>query len=199
MGAESKDRDKLCYPHEMKAIRLQSGQNQLEFTAVFCVLILFILLPLIDLSAVPVRMGLAQANIKDAVTRLSKSEKFSDAKKNVGKDSDLAKRLAILGGVTVREMTLSLRMSKASDSTNKTIASEPGQLPDSWLPDGANCPCLAELVLSVHADVSPLILSPNMGVEIPGLTKPFPMKFEETSPWENLGRDPQGGKYYLNE
>jgi hypothetical protein len=178
--------------------RSKKGQGQAEFAAAFTVLIVIIIIPLVNLAAVPMRTGLAQAVIKDTVKTLCRSEKFSDAVKAVQSGS-LQQRLAGLGGVEAKTVEVALRLSKAGDSADRSIlVNKPGAVPSTWLPEGQSVPNV-QLVLTVQTDVSPMLLGSSFPGKIPGLTVPFSLRLEESSTWENLGRDPNTGEFYLNE
>lgn len=179
--------------------RSARGQNQVEFVASFVVLILFVVFPMINFGAIPVRIGLAQALIKDEVSRLAKSERFSVARKAIEQDSGLQQRLSAIGGISTKAIGLELRMSKVNDPDKSVSSERVGGIPEPWLPDGSNCPCSAQIRLTVQGGVSPLIVCPQFGQEVPGLTGPFPITFVESAPWENLGRNPETGEFFLNE
>lgn len=174
------------------------GQNQVEFAAAFSVLIVLVLVPLVNLSAVPMRTGLAQAIVKDTIKRLSLSEKFSEAVK-ASTDGTLEKRLDGVGGVTADSIKVSLRISKVGSADKFVTVERPGSVPKDWLPDGANAPVNVQIVLAVKAKISPLVLGSTLPGKIPGLTVPFDATFEETAGWENLGRNSNSGEYFLNE
>ncbi len=177
--------------------RSKKGQHQAEFAAAFTVLIVIVVIPLINLAAVPMRMGLAQAIIKDSVKALSLSEKFSESIKLL-KGGTMQQRLAALGGVEAKSVELALRISKVGDSAQSITVTESGAIPKSWLPDGSNAPTSVQIVLTVQTDISPLLLA-NVPGKIPGLTVPFSTTLQETSGWENLGRDANTGEFYVNE
>ena len=178
--------------------RSRKGQNQAEFAAAFTVLVVIVMIPLINLAAIPIRAGLASALVKDTVKELSLSERFSDAVKSV-KDDKLSRRLAAIGGVELTSVALALRISKVSDDAQEILVEKPGAVPANWLPDGANSPTNVQLILTVEANISPLLLGANLPGKIPGLTVPFAAKLPANAGWENLGRDPQTGEFYLNE
>lgn len=179
--------------------RRRKGQQQAEFAAAFTVLIVVILIPLINLAAVPMRLGLAQAVVKDTVKSLARSEKFSEAVKYLN-DGTMSGRLTGLGGVEAKQIDLTLRLTKVTQTDQSISVSKPGSIPKSWLPDGANNTSIqVQLVLKVQADISPMLLMSGIPAKIPGLTIPFSTNLEEYAAWENLGRDPNSGEFFLNE
>lgn len=174
------------------------GQNQVEFAAAFSVLIVLVLVPLVNLAAVPMRTGLAATVVKDTVKRLSLSEKFSDAVK-ASTDGVLEKRLDGIGGVTADSVKVSLRISKVGSADKFISVDRPGSVPKDWLPDGENAPVNVQIVLTLKAKISPLVLGSTLPAKIPGLTVPFDATLDESAAWENLGRNSNSGEYFLNE
>lgn len=178
--------------------RSDRGQNTAEFAAAFTVLIVIVCIPLVNLAAVPIRTGLAQAIVKDTVKNLSLSEKFSDAIKSA-RDGTLQQRLAAIGGVEVSSVSVTLQISKVGDASKFTVVERAGAVPKEWQPDGVHAPTSVEIVLAVQSQISPLVLGSSLPGNIPGLTVPFAVNLVERAAWENLGRDPNGGEYFLNE
>lgn len=166
----------------------------MEFAAAFSVLILFVLLPLINMVAIPIRMGFANAAVKDAVQFMSKSEKLSAAKQILESGSRLQARLSAITGVSLKSAQLSLTASGKAGTQSFN-----GAVPADWLPDGKNGPCRYSLVLDCRLDISPLFMISMGELGVPGLSEPFDAHMVESCAWENLSKDPQSKEFYLNE
>ena len=168
----------------------------MEFAAVFAVLVLFIIMPLINLAAVPIRMAFANAAVKDCVHKLALSSKFSQAMDTLAGNSLLRARLDTITGVTLNTQKLTLI------ATNSQGASAPfggpGSISQEWLPDGKSAPYRYNLELSCDMDISPLFTLEHFG-SVPGLTEPFRAHFREVYAWENLSKDPSTQQFFLNE
>lgn len=176
--------------------RSSVGANMLEFSAAFTVLVVFVLLPLVDLAAVPIRTMFASSAVQDTVHRLALSSKFSDALAGLN-DGSLDSRFATITGVSVVSKKLSLVANSSSGSSSFSSA---GAVSESWLPDGKSGPYHYNLNLSCELDIAPLFLiGANMGADVPGLTKPFRVQLSESYSWENLSKDPSTQKFFLNE
>ena len=178
------------------AIRNCIGANQMEFAAVFAVLILFIVMPLINLAAIPIRMAFANAAVKDTVHKLALSSKFSEALSTLSDGSLLKARLDSITGVRLASQKLTLISINSQGA--ETPFGGPGSISKNWLPDGDSKPYRYNLELSSEMDISPLFTMENMG-DIPGLTGPFRAHFREVYAWENLSKDPSTQQFYLNE
>ncbi|MBX9695431.1 MAG: hypothetical protein K2Z81_23805, partial [Cyanobacteria bacterium] len=72
-------------------------------------------------------------------------------------------------------------------------------VPKEWLPDGKKSPCTYTLELEVKSTIAPAVLLSTKGVAVPGLTCPVPITITAAHEWENLGRNPLTGKYFLTE
>ncbi len=166
------------------------------------VLICCVLVPLIDLAAVPIRWMLAQQLVNVYARKLSLCETFSGARAMMEADPSLSTRLHRLGGVDVQSINLHLRISRVQIYAHQEeflLAETPKEIPQTWLPNGAKAPCSYLLELDVKSLMSPLILLPFRGISIPGLTRPIPLVVSGSHEWGNLGPDPLTGKFFLNE
>lgn len=177
--------------------RSRSGQNQLEFAAIFGVLIIFVLVPLIDLAAIPIRMAFADSAVKDAVHNLALSSKFSQALSTLGSGTLLQPRLKAISGVDL--VTAKLSLTATGSNGESPVFDSPGSVPKIWLPDGEGKPYHYNLVLGTEMDISPLFLLNSGFGDIPGLTQPFRAKISESYAWENLSKDPETSEFFLNE
>jgi hypothetical protein len=178
------------------AIRNCIGANQMEFAAVFAVLILFIVMPLINLAAIPIRMAFANAAVKDTVHKLALSSKFSQAISTLFGGTLLKARLDSITGVSLATQKLTLISINSKGA--ETPFGGPGTISKNCLPDGESGPYRYNLELACEMDISPLFTMEHMG-DIPGLTGPFRAHFREVYAWENLSKDPSTQQFYLNE
>ncbi len=175
--------------------RNRRGHGIPEFGAAMVAFICFFLAPVIDLSFIPLRYLIAQGVVTELTHRLSLSEKRSDAYTLLGSDTWWQGFLAHFG-VTAHDPKLRLVVCGLNPSNMTSVNTPLGPLSDEWLPEGVNAPCVYSLELSVDCDLPPLF---NFNVGLPGFTEPVTMTIKSRSQWENLGRDPQTSKYFVNE
>ena len=180
--------------------RWQQGSAHLsEFGAALFLLISCIIIPLIDLAIIPVRWSLGKSMVSSRVHQLAQSETISEAFKAFQQDVSFPNKLQRIGGITVKSSHLSLTAASVRHAGEIKTINRAGALPRDWLPDGSRSPCIYQLDLTVSADVDPLITAPLPHLPIPGLTRPMSMQFHDVSAWENLGRDPSSGEFFMNE
>lgn len=132
---------------------------------------------------------------QQALTRASRRK---DVRKAAG-ENQLFAMLSRVNGVKPMAANLTMVVESQGQGGPSIKVSDPSEIPQDWLPNGKNCPCLYRLELSVKAEVEPLFLVPVGGNGIPGLNASVPLTVTKSAIWENLGRDPLTGKYYLNE
>lgn len=182
------------------AVRSPCGGSQIsEFGAALVLLITCIIIPLIDLGIVPIRYGLAKSIVGSKVHQLAQHETLKQAFKTNQEDVSFEDALKRIGGVVVRSSELSLIIESTKLKGQTKTIDRPGSIPKGWLPEGANCPCIYSLSLTTNADVYPLFTISIPKVDIPGLTKPISTQVNAVSTWENLGRDPSTGEFFINE
>jgi len=179
--------------------RRQIGAQILEFGGAIFIFISCIVLPLIDLAFVPLRFGLGKSVVSTRVNRLAQLETLSEALNDERNDAAFKDVLKGLDGIVVRNSKLSLVIKSNKTEPHEIRVDRPGLIPKSWLPDGSAAPCDYALDLKVDVDISPFIVLPIPKAKVPGLTTPLSFQFNEISVWENLGRDPVSGDFYLNE
>lgn len=180
--------------------RTQRGSYQIsEFTMAFVFLIGFVVLPLINLAVVPLRWGLGMLMVESWAHQLAMAESWSEAHKIADKDGYLNDGLKRIGGITLKGSRLALMAQSLKLNGIGQSFTKPGSIPQDWLPDGANAPCVYVLDLSVDVSISPLITAPLMNLKVPGLTEPIMTTLKSTSAWENLGMNPATGEFFLNE
>lgn len=180
-------------------LRSQSGSAQLsEFGAAIFMLFFCIVIPLIDLSIIPVRLGLGKSIVNHRVHQLAQSECLSEAFKSFA-DGDFHSGLARIGGFNAKSTQLSLVATSVRNPAQSYAVSRAGAIPGDWLPGGPRGPCIYRLDLTVSAEIEPLITAHLPGVRIPGLTAAIPFQLHEESTWENLGCDPLSGEFFVNK
>lgn len=176
-----------------------NGSAQIsEFGAVLFLLISCIVLPLLNLSIIPVRYAMGKSIVATEARSLARSESFSEAIKRNQQVADRWKDLQAIGGITVKNSALSLTIDSTKTKLEK-ICTGPRTIPPSFLPNGSESPCVYMLDLKVDVDIAPLVTVSWQQWNIPGLTGPIAIQFHESSAWENLGLDPVSGEYYINQ
>jgi hypothetical protein len=182
--------------------RSHAGSQMTEFSAALIILIGFVIVPLLDLTIIPVRWMMAQEIVNDYARKLAFCETFRQSHRTMDADPSLSTRLQRLGGVSVKSLSLHLRIQrifKYAHPEEYLIVEDPGAIPAAWLPDGAKSPCAYSLEVDVRSLMAPAIMFPERGTAIPGLTAPVPLLVTASHAWENFGRDPATGKFFLNE
>lgn len=172
------------------------GQQITEFAVALAVLCVFFI-PLADLGIVPIRYFIAQATVETFARKLALTENISQAFKLLD-DPEFSNSLAQIGGMKVKSSSISLTAISHKDAKTFKI-DKAKSMPEAWLPSGNNCPCQYMLVMSVNADIWPLVTFGIGGKKIPGLSGPFDVSIDIPVNWENLGRNPVTGGYFLNE
>lgn len=178
-------RDRRCMEFNYSS-RRQAGSIA-EFGVAIMVLICFVLLPLLNLSFIPVRYVMCEGIMSELTRRLAHSDKFSEAQTIMAKDQWWKNVLATCGVTTKGE---TLRMVVTTSDGTKAITSEGGKLPDEWLPGGANGPCIYSLEVKADCTIAALYQGPF---------PPVNMTIRSHSQWENLSKDPESLKYFINE
>ena len=169
-----------------------------EFGAVLFLLISCIVLPLLNVSIIPVRYAMGMSIVATEARSLAKSETFSEAIKRNHEVADRWKQLQAIGGITVKDSSLSLTIDSTKTKHEK-VCTGPRSIPPSFLPNGDESPCVYMLNLKVNVEIAPLITVSWQQLNIPGLSGPIAIQFHESSAWENLGLDPVTGEYYTNQ
>lgn len=179
--------------------RKSTGAQAAEFAAALTVLVIFFVIPLLDLSVIPVRWGLANHIITSYSVNFARAETLSRAFEQLESDVNLQDLLKKIGGVNAKQLRLALVITKTATPDKKLVVSEPKHIPSEWLPDSPNGPFQYELELFATVEVSPMLLV-NIGEKkIPGLNAPFTVTMTSSSNWENLGRNPNTNEFFMNE
>lgn len=186
-------------PLSSTRLRSSSGAQAAEFAATLTVLVLFFVIPLLDLGVIPVRWGLANHLITSYSVNFARAETLSRAFDQLEQDTHLQELLNKIGGVNAKRLRLALVVTKPSAVDQKKVFEEPKHIPAAWLPDSPNGPFQYELELLATLEISPLIVI-NLGEKkIPGLNAPYTVTMISSSHWENLGRNPNTNEFFMNE
>ena len=165
--------------------------------SVFC-LIAFVVLPLINLSVIPLRWSLAKSLVGISVQKAAQSETLSRALATTA-EQNIPDGLKKIGGITIKTARLALLIESSKVPGQLKTVTKPGSIDKDWLPDGRLGPYIYRLEQNVEAEIAPLILLPLNNPKIPGLTAPLTVQLEDSSAWENLGRDAESGEFFINE
>jgi len=182
--------------------RNSNGAQLAEFGPALALLVGIIIVPLLDLSLLPIRWILAQNLVNDYSRQLSLCETFSQSLRRLNAFPSLSSRLRDLGGIRTDSIDMHLKVSRVSGGAGNQAElniSTPGAIPGVWLPNGANAPCSYLLEIQINSLMSPAFLFPKCGIDIPGLNSPVPLLLTASHNWENLGRDPRTHCFFLNE
>lgn len=174
--------------------RSKNGHAISEFSAAFVFFVCFVLVPLIDFGFVPLRYLISQGVLNEATHRLSLSQKRSEAYNLL--DGDFWWRNFLdKCGVTVADTSMNLLVCGQSASDSMSCPKD-STLAADWLPGGSKGPCIYSIEVTTTCEIAPLF---HGSAGLPGFTSPVPITLKSRSQWENLGRDPQTGAYYINE
>jgi hypothetical protein len=179
------------------AMRTKSNRRKgavlAEFGPAMVVFVCFLIVPLIDISFIPVRYFIAQGVINNTAQRLCLAEKRSEA--NTLAHGTWWTHFLTTCGVDVNPKPVKLIVCGKNDADKLVL--EPGQqVPDEWLPQGEKGPCVYLIELTVDAAIPPLY---KYNAGLPGFTGPIHVTMSGRANWENLGRNPETKKYYINE
>ncbi len=164
-----------------------------EFAAAFTVFICCLLVPMINVSVIPLRYVIAFAMVQEMTHKLAKCETRGQAIKQANEivnSQDFAQRF----GVTIGTSDLAI-LCKGQNG-DLAVFQEANPLPPTWLPGGQRSQCNYLLQVQTPVDIPPLFCG---GPKITALTAPIKLNIVTTAPWENLGCDPATQKFYINE
>lgn len=165
-------------------------------------LAVFVFVPLLDLTIVPIRWMMAQELVNSYSRKLALCDTFSEAMDTLEADPSLSTQLHHLGGITVNSVKARLLVTRvfpwkhAEESTSIEV---PRRIPSEWLPNGSKAPCSYALEVNVQSLMSPAVLFRTTSLHVPGLTDPIPLTVRSSHSWENLGRNPVSKNYFMNE
>ncbi len=179
-----------------RAQRSKTGHAALsEFAASTCLLICFLLIPILNIAFLPVRFMITNGVLSELTHRLSHCESRSEAYTAMSGELWWKSTLSKCG-VTVSGEQLSLII-LTSDGSNSLVLKRGDILPADWLPGGKNAPCIYSLEAKMNCSAAPLFKT--SAINVAGLTSPVTLSLSSRSQWENLSRDPKTLAYYINE
>lgn len=179
--------------------RNNKGAQAAEFAASLTMLVMFFVIPLLDLGVIPVRWGLANHLINSYSINFARAETLSRAYEQLASDTGLPDLLKKIGGVNAKKLKLNFVITNPASPDKKYVVEEPRSIPAAWLPDSKTGPFQYELELAATVEISPL-LTVNLGEKkVPGLNAPFTVEMTTSSHWENLGRNPNTNEFFMNE
>lgn len=175
--------------------RRQRGQHLVEFASSLMLLVVFFLLPVMDIGVLLLRYSVASGLMQKQVGDLALCDKFSKAHGWFCADPQFN---TAPFGVSVTESSIFLEATSLSDGLTQRF-SEPRGISGRWLPNSSKGPFNYELGIAKDLQVAPLFSVWLGGMRVPGLTCPVRMHVESRCRWQNVTRDADTGDYYLNE
>jgi len=176
----------------------KGGYQISEFAVSLFFLISCVVLPLINLSVIPVRYGLGNSMVSTWVQQRAQSETLGTALQDKAQ-ANLLESLNKIGGIRVKASQLALIVESAKLQGQTKVITKPGNIDKDWLPDGPIGPYVYRLEAQIECEISPLVVLPVPNVKVPGLTSPFAVNYHNSAVWENTGRDPATGEFFVNE
>lgn len=179
--------------------RRKSGSSLTEFGPALTIFVIAFFVPLIDICFLPIRCGTAYGTVDQCVHRISRAETMTEAWNRLNNDTWWTTFMKKTG-ITIDSKQLALKIISKDDEDKQVVVPFGSAVPAEWLPNGPNAPCIYYLQLTVDTHIEPFLKLNNMfGLGMPGLTEPAPFTFTSCSAWENLGRNPDTDKYFMNE
>jgi hypothetical protein len=174
--------------------RNQRGSLMTEFAAAFVLFTCCLMIPLVNISVIPVRYVISFAMVSEVTRKLAIAETRSQAM-TLASQAAFYQGFAKQFGITMEPPILSL----ICKDQNSAMMIFPGRkpIPAVFLPGGSrsnHCNYLLKTETSVQ--IPPLFC---IGPRIPALTSPISFNISATAPWENLGCDPATREFYINE
>ncbi len=173
--------------------RISSAHQIAELSAVFGWLIFGFVIPIVNLSVIPVRWAISYSILEADLGQLARCEKFSQATTAHEADQDVQTKLRVLGGVKLEESKLFLRIQKTNSEIVELEA--PRSCPPGILASATQIYLTRDSVIRI----SPLASCNQSGLKIPGLTTPVTLKISNSKQFENTSIDPVTMEYFANE
>jgi len=164
-----------------------------EFAAAITIFICCLILPLVNLAAVPMRYIIAFGMVSDMTQKFSCAEKRSQAVALALQPTSY-QEFAKQFGISMRECSVSILCK--SQNAESLILPECKPIPMTWLPGSKRGQINYFLKTETNVEIPPFVC---IGPKVAGITAPIKMKLTATAPWENLGCDPATQEFYLNE
>ena len=168
--------------------RTRKGQIS-DFGAALMLLVCFVLFPLMNLSFIPVRYMITQGAMSELVRRLAHSDKYSEAQAQMKRETWWK---TFLGGcgVDISKERMFLLITTSDGAKSFSVSGDETNIPDQWLPGGENAPCIYTLSVAADCSIAPLYAGPF---------QPPTVSVAAHAEWENLSKDPQSLRYFINE
>ncbi len=173
--------------------RNRHGSLLTEFSAAFTIFVCCLLIPLLNLSVIPLRYVVAYALVSSLTHKAATAETRSQAIA-LANNSEYYQNFASRFGFSLGASSLSI-VCKNRDS-KFIILPEKKPIPAVWLPGGSRSDCNYLLQLETVVSIPPLFC---VGPKITALTAPVSVMITSNAPWENLGRDPSTEGFFINE
>ena len=181
----------------VSSLRSNSG-SMVDFACSMVVLIVFMIVPLLDLAAIPIRYSLISQAVHTKVKQLARLDTGSQVFKQVRAGDTFDSLSKMIGDVTASSTSVAIAITQIHGD-QRTLIVEPRRIPKQWQPDGMKRPCLYNIRLETEVDLAPMLLVKLGNAKIPGLTEPFKMKLVHEAPFEHMGADPATGEFFINE
>src|SRR6185369_1446763 len=114
-------------------MRSRSGQHIPDFAGALTVLLTFVTIPLLNISAIPLRYCLIRQAFSTYVNDLALHEKMSDCRNSVAGKNQFRDFVCRLGGGDVKSLKL-LLVIQADKGQVRSFARQE-KVPNEWLPD----------------------------------------------------------------
>jgi hypothetical protein len=174
--------------------RNQHGSLMTEFAAAFVLFTCCLLIPLINISVIPVRYVISYAMVSEVTRKLALAETRSQAAQLAAQPA-FFQGFAKQFGIGMEPPTLSIVLK--DQNSELYIFPDKKPIPPVFLPGGSRSGHLNYLLRTeTTVQIPPLFC---LGPKIPALTAPILFNVDATAPWENLGCDPVTKQFYINE
>jgi hypothetical protein len=174
--------------------RNQRGSLMTEFASAFVLFTCCLMIPLINISVIPVRYVISFAMVSEVTRKLALAETRSQAI-SLAAQPAFYQTFAKQFGIAMEPPTLSVVCKDQNSET--VIFPDKKPIPPVWLPGGSRSShCNYLLRTETTVQIPPLFC---FGPKIPALTSPILFNIGATAPWENLGCDPNTREFYINE
>jgi hypothetical protein len=174
--------------------RNERGSLMTEFASAFVLFTCCLMIPLVNISVIPVRYVISFAMVAEVTRKLSIAETRSQAI-TLASQPAFYQTFANQFGINMQAPTLSVICK--DQNSEMMIFPDKKPIPAAWLPGGSrgnHCNYLLQTATTV--EIPPLFC---VGPRIPCLTSPMLFNISATAPWENLGCDPSTRQFYINE
>jgi hypothetical protein len=172
----------------MVRVRPQRGGTIAEFGCAFAFMLCIVLIPIMEITAYPVRCVIAQSVIQSFIHDLAMAEKRSDSARMLTAKS-WHRDFAAACGINFKRTRLRVHCFRADGQ--ELVVEDSTPIPDTWLSPS----CVYQLELQVETKIEPV----SPGGNVAGLMTPESTPFSSFATWQNIGRDATSRKYFINE